>query len=74
MPTNKMLLTWKREVKLKWTNWDLGLGICHYPKLTYGDVLLVRGKWNDVYALVVTETNKAQFRAQFVGVIWTNRK
>lgn len=74
MPKNRILLTWKSQVHIRWTNWDLGTGVCETPLLTLGDVLLVKGKWNDIYSLVVMETNGTQFRAQFAGVLWTNRK
>lgn len=80
----KALITFGNKTKIIWQDWDLGLGKIN-RRIQQGDVLLVKGKWFNVYILVVIDTkppeydpnnkqsiknNWYEFQSLFTGVIW----
>ena len=82
----KALKTWDKSVKLVWEDWNLGLGKIN-RRIQKGDILLVRGKWYNIFILVVydvispeTDINTGQLQSQwysfqtiFTGVIWNKQ-
>jgi hypothetical protein len=86
MSESRALLTWRPGIRIQWIDWNLGYGIIN-RRVQMGDVLMVKGRWNNIYILIVIdgkpeENNPNQpmrsklnyhFQAIFSGVIWNRQ-
>lgn len=82
----RALKTWERPTRILWQDWDLGLGKIN-RRIQKGDILLVRGKWYNIYILVVydvispeqdlntgnLQSQWYEFQTIFTGVIWNKQ-
>ncbi len=68
--TSRCIVTWHHKIDVTWVNWDLGRGFINI-KVEKGDILLVQGRDNTVFILVVTAVQHLKtyrFFAQIIGV------
>ncbi len=70
---SRFIITWHSKIKVTWKNWDLGQGLINI-RVELGDVLLVQGRDNVVFILVVTTSSRRRdehtvtdFFAQIIG-------
>ena len=83
---SRALLTWHKTIRLRWIDWNLGYGVIN-RRIEMGDVLLVKGRWNHIYILIVVGSHPEEsnpnspfkdklnyhFHAIFSGVVWNRQ-
>lgn len=53
---SRFIVTWHNKIHITWKNWDLGQGRINI-EVEQGDVLLVQGRENVIFFLVITATS-----------------
>jgi len=70
---SRFIVTWHDKINVTWKNWDIGSGHINIW-IEQGDVLLVKGRDNVVFILVITMVDKYDFFAQIIGVDYGHQR